>query len=50
MAQPGEKKLTVKIDGGTYKRLRFHSARTGQTHQTILEAALVDLLDKQDAN
>ncbi|MBS1004607.1 hypothetical protein [Acetobacter thailandicus] len=45
----GEKRLTLALDGDTYKRLRIHAAKTDQTHQSILEAALADLLDRANA-
>jgi len=35
-----EKRLTLALDGETYRRLRMHAATTDQTHQDILEAAL----------
>ena len=42
----GEKRLTLALDGDTYKRLRLHAAETGQTHQDILEAALSSSLSR----
>jgi len=45
----GEKRLTLALDGETYKRLRLHAAETDQTHQAILEAALADYLKRADA-
>ena len=42
----GEKRLTLALDGETYKRLRLHAAETDQTHQTILEAALAEYLNR----
>jgi hypothetical protein len=42
--RPGEKRLTLALDGDTYKRLRRHAAETDQTHQAILEAALKEVL------
>ena len=32
----GEKRLTLALDGETYRRLRLHAAGTDQTHQDIL--------------
>lgn len=45
----GKKRLTLALDGATYRRLRMHAARTDQTHQDILEAALAQYLDRADA-
>lgn len=45
----GEKRLTLALDGGTYKRLRMHAAETDQTHQAILEVALAEYLKRIDA-
>lgn len=45
----GEKRLTLALDGETYRRLRIHAADTDQTHQDILEAALADYLDRVNA-
>lgn len=42
--RPGEKRLTLALDGETYKRLRLHAAKTDQTHQAILETALAEYL------
>jgi hypothetical protein len=42
----GEKRLTLALDGGTYRRLRMHAAETDQTHQGILERALAEYLDR----
>ena len=41
----GEKRLTLALDGDTYRRLRIHAAETDQTHQDILEAALAEYLN-----
>lgn len=41
-----EKRLTLALDGETYRRLRMHAAATDQTHQNILESALTDYLKK----
>lgn len=45
----GEKRLTLALDGETYRRLRLHAAGTDQTHQDILEAALTEYLDRATA-
>ena len=45
----GEKRLTLALDGATYKRLRMHAAETDQTHQQILEAALAEYLKRANA-
>ncbi|WBU62618.1 CopG family transcriptional regulator [Paracoccus aerodenitrificans] len=45
----GEKRLTLALDGETYKRLRIHAAKTDQTHQAILEAALAEYLKRANA-
>lgn len=42
----GEKRLTLALDGETYRRLRIHAAETDQTHQAILEAALAEYLNR----
>jgi hypothetical protein len=42
----GEKRLTLALDGETYRRLRMHAAETDQTHQDILEAALAEYLSR----
>ncbi len=42
--RPNAKKLTVELDGETYKRLRLYAAETGQTHQEILEGAVKEVL------
>ena len=47
--RPGEKRLTLALDGETYKRLRLHAAETDQTHQAILEAALAEYLKRANA-
>ena len=44
--RPGEKRLTLALDGVTYKRLRFHAVETGKTHQAILEKALAEYLQR----
>lgn len=45
----GEKRLTLALDGETYRRLRIHAARSDQTHQDILEAALAEYLNRTNA-
>ena len=45
----GERRLTLAIDGDTYRRLRMHAAQTDQTHQAILEAALAEFLKRANA-
>ncbi len=45
----GEKRLTLALDGETYRRLRMHAAETDQTHQTILETALAEYLKRTNA-
>jgi len=45
----GEKRLTLALDGETYRRLRMHAAETDQTHQDILEAALAEYLNRANA-
>lgn len=45
----GEKRLTLALDGETYRRLRMHAAGTDQTHQDILEAALAEYLNRANA-
>jgi hypothetical protein len=45
----GEKRLTLALDGDTYKRLRMHAAETDLTHQAILEAALAEYLKRANA-
>jgi hypothetical protein len=45
----GEKRLTLALDGETYRRLRIHAAETDQTHQDILEAALAEYLNRANA-
>lgn len=47
--RPSEKRLTLALDGETYKRLRLHAAETDQTHQAILEAALAEYLKRANA-
>ena len=45
----GQKRLTLALDGDTYRRLRMHAAETDQTHQAILEAALAEHLKRVNA-
>jgi len=45
----GEKRLTLALDGETYRRLRMYAATTDQTHQDILEAALAEYLERANA-
>ena len=45
----GEKRLTLALDGATYRRLRLHAVDTDRTHQAILEAALAEYLDRASA-
>lgn len=45
----GEKRLTLALDGDTYRRLRMHAAETDQTHQAILETALAEYLNRTNA-
>jgi hypothetical protein len=44
-----EKRLTLALDGETYRRLRMHAAETDQTHQAILEVALAEYLSRANA-
>ena len=46
----GEKRLTLALDGDTYRRLRMHAAETDQTHQSILETALAEYLNTTERN
>ena len=45
----GQKRLTLALDGDTYRRLRMHAAETDQTHQSILEIALAEYLKRVNA-
>ena len=47
--RPNEKRLTLALDGETYRRLRLHAAQTDQTHQAILETALAEYLNRINA-
>ena len=42
----GEKRLTLALDGATYRRLRLHAVEVDQTHQDILERALIEYLNR----
>ena len=44
-----KKRVTLALDGATYRRLRMYAAETDQTHQTILEAALAEYLKRGTA-
>lgn len=41
----GEKRLTLALDGVTYKRLRLHAVDVDRTHQDIIEDALKQYLN-----
>lgn len=45
----GEKRLTLALDGATYRRLRLHAVEVDQTHQDILERALLYYLNHAKA-
>ena len=45
----GEKRLTLALDGDTYRRLRMHAVETDRTHQDILEVALAEYLTRANA-
>jgi len=45
----GEKRLTLALDGETYRRLRLHAVTTDETHQDILEPALTEYLSSAGA-
>lgn len=45
----GEKRLTLALDGDTYRRLRIYAATTDQTHQDIMERALAEYLNNVKA-
>lgn len=49
MKRDGGKRVTVALDGVTYRRLRLHAANTDLTHQTILERALAEYLKRANA-
>ena len=44
-----ERRVTVALDGATYRRLRLHAANTDATHQTILARALTEFLKRANA-
>lgn len=48
MKRPNEKRLTLALDGETYKRLRLLAVETGKTHQTIIEEALLELMARME--
>ncbi len=45
----GEKRLTIALDSEACRRLWMHAAKTDQTHQDILEAALAEYLFRANA-
>lgn len=45
----GEKRLTLALDGATYRRLRLHAVEVDQTHQDILERALTEYLERANS-
>lgn len=45
----GEKRLTLALDGETYRRLRMHAVMVDETHQDILERALAEYLKRAGA-
>ena len=45
----GERRVTLALDGSTYRRLRIYAAQTDQTHQAILESALAEYLNRANA-
>lgn len=45
----GEKRLSLALDGDTYRRLRIHAAMTDETHQDILERSLLEYLNRVNA-
>lgn len=52
IVQPGttalpSKRLSVVLDGATYKRLRLHAVETDKTHQDIIAAAVATYLGEQ---
>ena len=49
LKREGEKRLTLALDGTTYKRLRLYSVETDRTHQDIIERALMEYLDRANA-
>lgn len=47
--RPDEKRLTLALDGETYRRLKMYAATSNQTHQKILEKALKNHLHEEGA-
>ena len=45
----GEKRLTLALDGETYRLLRVYAAKNDLTHQTILETALKQYFERVQA-
>lgn len=45
----GEKRLTLALDGETYRLLRLYAAKNDLTHQAILETALKQYFEKVEA-
>jgi len=43
-----EKRLTLALDGDTYRRLRLMSVETGKTHQDLIERALKEFLARKE--
>ena len=43
---PSKKRITLALDGASYRRLRIYAAETDQTHQAILESALAEYLNR----
>ena len=43
------KRLTLALDTKTYRRLRMYAAQHDFTHQTILETALMEFLERANA-
>ena len=44
-----KKRVTLALDGATYRRLRMYAVETDQTHQAILESALAEYLERANA-
>lgn len=49
MKRENEKRLTLALDGETYRRLRLLAVETGKTHQDLIEKALRELLARKEA-
>ena len=47
--QKKDKSLTVKLTNEQYKRLRVYSFTKEQSHQTVIETALMRFLDSEGA-